>query len=41
LRTVAIEPVEDRPTDYAGGAAAASELGLGRLAERLEKAAQA
>ena len=39
LRTVAIERPPDRPTDYAGGAAAASELGMGRLAERLEKAA--
>src|SRR5918997_1883772 len=40
LRTVAVDRVEDRPTDYASGAAAASELGLGRLAERLGKAAE-
>ena len=39
LRTVAVDRPDDRPTDYAGGAKAASELGLGRLAERLEKAA--
>jgi 5'-3' exonuclease len=39
LRTVPVEHPPDRPTDYAGGAAAASELGLGRLAERLEKSA--
>jgi 5'-3' exonuclease len=37
LRTVALERPEDRPTDYAGGAAAASEIGMGRLAARLEK----
>ena len=39
LRTVAMDRPPDRATDYAGGAAAASELGMGRLAERLEKAA--
>ena len=39
LVTVAIDRPPDRPTDYAGGAAAASELGMGRLADRLEKAA--
>ena len=39
LRTVAVDPPEDRPTDYAGGAAAAAELGMGRLATRLEEAA--
>jgi len=39
LRTVPIERPPDRPTDYAGGAAAAAELGMGRLADRLEKAA--
>ena len=37
LRTVPLERPEDRPTDYAGGAAAASEIGMGRLAARLEK----
>jgi len=39
LRTAPIERPPNRPTDYAGGAAAAAELGMGRLAERLEKAA--
>ena len=39
LRTVAVERPPDAPTDYAGGAAAAAELGMGRLADRLEKAA--
>jgi hypothetical protein len=29
----------DTPTDYAGGAAAARELGMDRLADRLEKEA--
>jgi hypothetical protein len=29
----------DRPTDWTGGAAAARERGMNRLAERLEKAA--
>ncbi|MEA2311650.1 MAG: hypothetical protein QOE28_1618 [Solirubrobacteraceae bacterium] len=41
LRTVPVELPEDRPTDYAGGAAAAGEIGLGRLAGRLEQAAGA
>jgi 5'-3' exonuclease len=36
LRTVPMERPADAPTDYAGGAAAASELGMGRLAGRLE-----
>jgi 5'-3' exonuclease len=36
LRTVAMERPPDAPTDFAGGAAAASELGMRRLAERLE-----
>ena len=40
LRTVAVERVPDRATDFAGGAKAASELGMGRLAGRLEKAAE-
>ncbi len=39
LRTVAVEHPPDAVTDYASGAAAASELGMGRLADRLEKAA--
>jgi 5'-3' exonuclease len=39
LRTVAVERPPDTPTDYAGGAAAAAKLGMGRLAGRLEKAA--
>jgi 5'-3' exonuclease len=39
LRTFAVERPPDAPTDYAGGAAAAAELGMGRLADRLEKAA--
>jgi 5'-3' exonuclease len=41
LRTVPVELPQDRPTDYAGGAAAAGEIGLGRLAGRLEQAAAA
>ncbi len=41
LRTVAVERVPDAPTDYAGGAKAAAELGMGRLAGRLEQAAAA
>jgi 5'-3' exonuclease len=39
LRTASVDRPPDRPTDYAGGAAAARELGMNRLAERLEKAA--
>jgi 5'-3' exonuclease len=39
MRTVAVEHPADAPTDYAGGAAAASALGMGRLAGRLEKLA--
>jgi 5'-3' exonuclease len=35
LRTVAVERPADAPTDRAGGSAAARELGMGRLAERL------
>ena len=41
LRTVALERPPDRPTDWAGGAKAAGELGLGRLSKRLEEAATA
>jgi DNA polymerase-1 len=35
LRAVDVKRPPDRPTDRAGGSAAASALGLGRLAERL------
>jgi DNA polymerase-1 len=38
LRHVDVERPPDRATDLAGGARAARELGLGRLAERLENA---
>ncbi len=38
LRTVAVDRPPDRGTDLEGGAAAARELGLRRLAERLEDA---
>ena len=38
LRTVPLPRPPDRATDLAGGAQAARELGLNRLAERLEKA---
>jgi DNA polymerase-1 len=40
LRTAPMERPADRPTDYAAGAVAASELGMGRLAGRLEKLAE-
>jgi DNA polymerase-1 len=36
LRTVAVERPPEAPTDYAGGAAAASALGMNRLADRLK-----
>jgi 5'-3' exonuclease len=36
LRTIPLDRPPDAPTDYAGGARAASELGMGRLAGRLE-----
>ncbi len=39
LQEVELELPPDRPTDLAGGAAAARERGMNRLAERLEKAA--
>src|SRR4051812_39421497 len=39
LRTAPVERPPDRPTDYAGGAAAAAGLGMGRLSKRLEDAA--
>jgi hypothetical protein len=38
LQPVDLERPPDRATDLAGGAKAASELGLNRLAERLESA---
>ena len=41
LRTVPVDLPPDTPTDYAGGAAAAAEIGMGRLAKRLEDAADA
>jgi DNA polymerase-1 len=37
LRDVELERPADAPTDHANGAAAARELGMNRLAERLEK----
>jgi 5'-3' exonuclease len=40
LVEVDLERVEDRAPDWAGGAAAARELGMNRLAERLEKLAE-
>jgi 5'-3' exonuclease len=41
LRTVDVERPPDAPTDFAGGAGAARELGMNRLATRLEEWAQA
>jgi 5'-3' exonuclease len=41
LRSVPVDRPPDAPTDYAGGAALASELGMGRLSRRLEELAQA
>jgi len=41
LRRLDLERPPDRPTDYRGGAAAARERGMNRLAERLEKLATA
>ena len=38
LRIVDVDRPSDRPTDLAGGAAAARRIGSGRLAERLEQA---
>ena len=38
-RTVPVDLPPDTPTDYAGGAAAAAEIGMGRLAKRLEETA--
>ena len=39
LRTLKVKRPRDRATDYAGGARAARERGMNRLAERLEKTA--
>jgi 5'-3' exonuclease len=39
LQRADVERPPDRPTDFPGGAAAARERGMNRLAERLEKAA--
>jgi 5'-3' exonuclease len=41
LRTVPVELPPDAPTDFAGGAAAAAELGMNRLSKRLEEWLQA
>jgi 5'-3' exonuclease len=41
LRTIELDRPPDAPTDFAGGAAAARELGMNRLATRLEEWAQA
>ncbi len=37
LQRIDVEPAPDRATDYAGGARMAAELGMRRLAERLER----
>jgi 5'-3' exonuclease len=39
LRTVPVERPPDRPTDYAAGAKAAAEHGMGRLSKRLQELA--
>jgi hypothetical protein len=41
LRTLDLERPPDRPTDWTGGAAAARERGMERLAKRLEKLGRA
>jgi 5'-3' exonuclease len=41
LQRIEVRPPADCATDFAGGAALASELGMRRLAERLEKLARA
>jgi 5'-3' exonuclease len=41
LQRIEVRPPADRATDFAGGAVVASELGMRRLAERLEKLARA
>jgi DNA polymerase-1 len=40
LQTIDLERPPDRPTDWAGGAAAARERGMNRLADRLERLAR-
>jgi 5'-3' exonuclease len=37
LQTVELDPMADRATDWSGGAAAARERGMNRLADRLER----
>ncbi len=39
LQRIDVEPPGDRPTDFAGGARVAGELGMRRLSQRLEKLA--
>jgi 5'-3' exonuclease len=39
LQRIDVQPPADSPTDFAGGASAARELGMRRLAERLERLA--
>ncbi len=39
LQRIALERPPDRPTDFAGGAKAARDMGMRRLGERLEKLA--
>ena len=41
LREAGVDPPPDAPTDFAGAAGAARELGMNRLAERMDKAAAA
>jgi DNA polymerase-1 len=41
LQRIEVEPAPDRATDFAGGAVRARQLGMRRLAERLEKLATA
>ena len=41
LRTVPLDRPPDAPTDFAAGSAAAEEIGMGRLAKRLEELASA
>jgi DNA polymerase-1 len=40
LQTIDVRRPPDRPTDYAGGARAAGELGMARLSERLQQLAE-
>ena len=41
LRTIPVERPPDAPTDFARGASAAADFGMGRLSKRLEELAQA